>query len=218
MKREEKSGEIKSTIIRVSRDLFFAQGYDETTIRQIIKKADINISSLYHFFRDKEDILLHICLDLFDVIVKSIQESYDFKRLGKDPILEFSVMSASQLYAIEKYDTVADLYFEAHNSWRISELMMPMVIPLYRQYFHKYNPEFTDQDYYNRVITIKGMRQSFITERVYKGKLDFEVICPYFIRTALSLFNVPRRKIEAAISKAMVEIKSKPFRIYGLEI
>ena len=58
MKRIEKSNNIKNKIIEVSRRLFVNQGYQKTTIRQIIEEAGINTGTLYHFFRDKEDIFL----------------------------------------------------------------------------------------------------------------------------------------------------------------
>ena len=60
MTRTEKSNHIKNKIIEIARRLFVNQGYQKTTIRQIIEETGINIGTLYHYFRDKEDIFLRV--------------------------------------------------------------------------------------------------------------------------------------------------------------
>jgi len=48
----------KRRIIRISRRLFLEQGYDKTSVRQILNKSGLSTGSLYHFFKNKEEILL----------------------------------------------------------------------------------------------------------------------------------------------------------------
>ena len=215
MKQEAKRRDIKKTIIDVSRDLFIANGYTVTTIRQITEKADINIGSLYHFFRDKEDILLHIVIDAYsDFMQKSVSI------IGKEmnPVLQYSVINALELKAVEKYDRIAELYLEAYNSWRITEMMLSYNNQRNRSFFHKYNKTFNDQDYNMRTLALRGIRLGFIAERVNKGILSFDMKCPFTIEMALSLFNVPERTIKSAINKTMIMINEKSIMIYGFKI
>ena len=49
---------LRNKIIKISRRLFLEQGYENTTVRQVLKKAGLSTGSLYHFFKNKEEILL----------------------------------------------------------------------------------------------------------------------------------------------------------------
>ena len=51
---------VKELLIRTAIDLFFQRGYEETSIRDIGKKAKVNTSLFYYYFRDKEEILYTI--------------------------------------------------------------------------------------------------------------------------------------------------------------
>jgi AcrR family transcriptional regulator len=215
MKREGRSRDIKRMIIDVSRDLFIAKGYTVTTIRQITEKADINIGSLYHFFRDKEDILLHIVVDAYRDFM---QESRSIIGKEMNPVLQYSVINALELKAVEKYDRIAELYLVVYNSWRITELMLSYNNQRNRLFFNKYNKTFNDQDYYIRTLALRGIRLGFIAERVKQGIVNFDIKCPFTIEMGLSLFNVPERTIKATINKTMRMINEKSIMIYGFNI
>ena len=65
--RKASSELLKKRIIKISRRLFLAQGYENTSVRQILKKAGLSTGSLYHFFKNKEEILL---LGLHDALIE----------------------------------------------------------------------------------------------------------------------------------------------------
>lgn len=52
--------ETKDRIIEAARKLFWEQGYSATGIAQILKQAEANSGSLYHFFPTKEDLLIAV--------------------------------------------------------------------------------------------------------------------------------------------------------------
>ena len=56
--RKANSDAVRNNIIKISRRLFLEQGYENTTVRQVLKKARLSTGSLYHFFKNKEEILL----------------------------------------------------------------------------------------------------------------------------------------------------------------
>ncbi len=47
----------KEELVRISLDLFLQNGYENTTITQIMKAAGLSKGGLYHYFSSKEDIL-----------------------------------------------------------------------------------------------------------------------------------------------------------------
>lgn len=212
MKRAEKSRDLKNNILNVSRELFITKGYKATTIRHITEKTGITIGSLYHFYRDKEDIFSHIVIDNFREIM---QVSDNLLGAEADGILKYAFRFALEMKVIDISDIVAELYLEAHLSWRIMNSLITLFLPIARTMFHRYNEHFTEQDYYLRFIAIRGARMNFMIERLYQGKLDYNVKCPFMIETALSLFNVPKDIIDTSIKQAMHLINEKRIEIYG---
>lgn len=53
----------RDRLIVVSTQLFFDNGYDATTTREISEKSGIQKASLYHHIDSKEDLLFDICAD-----------------------------------------------------------------------------------------------------------------------------------------------------------
>ncbi len=122
MKRIEKSNNIKNKIIEVSRRLFVGQGYQKTTIRQIIEEAGINTGTLYHFFRDKEDIFLRGS-EQTDIELVALVES--LTKNEKDYVLKYAVYMALEFKMVEKSDKIAELYLESYSSWRMTQMVIP---------------------------------------------------------------------------------------------
>jgi hypothetical protein len=69
-----------------------------------------------------------------------------------------------------------------------------------------------------RTLALRGIRLSFIAERVNQGVVNFDMKCPFTIEMGLSLFNVPERTIKATINKTMMIINEKSIMIYGFNI
>jgi len=50
----------KERLIIAARDLFWAQGYEATSLNEVVHKAEANPGSLYYFFKTKEELLLAV--------------------------------------------------------------------------------------------------------------------------------------------------------------
>jgi len=205
MKRKEKSAQVKSNILNVALRLFMAQGYRQTTIRQIAEEGKITIGTIYHFFEDKEDIFINSSIpapEQLMTIVEQITES------AKDHVLNYSVYRALEFKAVEKYDHIAEFYLEAYNSWKMTKMIIQGNMQRNRIYFSEYNKDFTDKDYYRISMALRGMRLMYIMERVHTGLNKFKEYTPLIIETALEAFNVPKERQNDAIRRAM-EIAAK---------
>lgn len=53
------------TILAASRSLFLAQGFDRTSLRQIARKADVNVALIHYYFGSKEGLLQETIESLF---------------------------------------------------------------------------------------------------------------------------------------------------------
>ncbi len=212
--REQKSREIKDKIVNVAGNLFDKQGYQKTTTRQIIEAAGINNSTLYHFFKDKEDIFLSIILDVY---TKSIQH-INLAVKDDDAVFLYALNRAVELKAVSKYHNVAQTFLDVYSSWRISEKVTKADIERGKKFFQPYTKKFTDEDYYVRNLALRGMRLSFIAECVHKGGDNFEKRWPFLIEKDLQSFNVPKARIQKTIEKVASVLRKKSFIILGIKI
>jgi AcrR family transcriptional regulator len=190
------------TIIDASRGLFLAQGYRQTTIRQIIDQVGIKNGTLYHFFKDKEDIFCHVCMKTYDAFIAYV----DGVTEDTDGPLKYAMTRALEFKLVEEDEMIARLYEEAYSSWRVAEAMIPVNMKRNRRFFHRYNPAFTDDDYRYRTVALRGMRALLISDRIHTGKGRFDVWCPFAIETALSLFHVPESDIARAVTRTLALI------------
>lgn len=76
-----KKNDARERLIKAAIDLFYKKGYPTTTIRDIGNKANISTSVIYHYFKDKEEILFEIIQlggkDLFKLLDGIIEEVED---------------------------------------------------------------------------------------------------------------------------------------------
>lgn len=206
MKRDQHKIELKNNVLKSARKLFISQGYSKTTIKQIIKESHITTGSLYHFFKDKEDILLNITRDMFAIAAEA-SDSLQIKE--NDPCLRFSLEIGLQLDFIVKYERIAEIYLAAYNACHISELIVRMGSERNRALFKEYNPEFTDDDYYARTLAVKGILHSFVDELVNFKRIEDRKRIDSILEMILLIFNVPEDRIKRTIKKTRTIIMNK---------
>src|SRR4030043_1417262 len=64
----------KELLLRVAVDLFSQKGYLDTSIRDISAKTGITSSIIYHYFKDKEDLLFEIIRSTSKDLIQSLRE------------------------------------------------------------------------------------------------------------------------------------------------
>lgn len=206
MKRELHKMAIRSKVLEVSKRLFVAQGYAGTTIKQIISEAGITTGSLYHFFQNKDDILLHVAEEMFRVA----SELADGMLAGKEsPSLRFALELALQLQLILEHRRIAEIYLAAYGSSQISERICMLATERNAELFRVQNPLFTQEDFFARSLAIKGILHSFIDELVHRNKLEEQKRIDSVLELTLSLFKVPDDEIQDVVKKTNQLLKSQ---------
>jgi AcrR family transcriptional regulator len=210
--REKKSRKVKEKIVTVARNLVLKQGYQKTTVRQIIEEAGISTSTLYHFFQDKEDIFLSV---VFDIYIKTIQLIHTTAN-EDDAIFLYALNRVVELKAAAKHRILAQIFFDVYSSRRIRQKVLQAdnerCILIFKPFTKKYN----EDDFYVRSSTLWGMRLNFIAECVHLGAENFEKRWPFLVETDLQFFNVPKSDIKKKIEKIATVINEKSFTIFGL--
>ena len=73
----EKKETAKSRIIEASRALFSEVGFESTSVREIAKKASVNLASINYYFKSKKNLLAEIFLLNFKNFSDCIDQAYE---------------------------------------------------------------------------------------------------------------------------------------------
>ena len=76
----------RGKIVSAAWQLFYEQGYEETTVEEIIETSQTSKGSFYHYF-DGKDALLSTLSDLFDEKYEALQETMDPEMSAMDQLL-----------------------------------------------------------------------------------------------------------------------------------
>ncbi|MBW1729345.1 MAG: TetR family transcriptional regulator [Deltaproteobacteria bacterium] len=75
MKRGQSSQKLKKIKAQVA-SLFATRGYHRTSMREIAKEVGLTQSSLYHYFKSKEEILFCLMNEAMDEALKTLKETF----------------------------------------------------------------------------------------------------------------------------------------------
>lgn len=87
----------KSRIVKAAWNLFYKNGYDNTTVEDIIKLSKTSKGTFYHYFKGK-DALLSTLSDLFDQKYEEINNTLDQSLSSKEKLL---LLNHELFYMIE---------------------------------------------------------------------------------------------------------------------
>lgn len=192
---------VRETILNSSKKLILKNGYSKTTIREIIKDSGILSGSIYHFFKNKEDIFKSLILELFDDCEYKVIDRYGSV---KNAEFLYTFMAAIELKAVEENERIRELYYEAYTSNIIFEKIVKHASQKSRQVFQKYNPEYTLNDYYNINLMVKGAMRSCIVDASLENENSAYKRDYVFLKMMLTLMNVPCDERENIIDEISI--------------
>jgi AcrR family transcriptional regulator len=97
-RRTRERGETRQLILDTARELFVEHGYDATTMRAVAEQIEFTPTAIYHHFKNKEALLVELCLRDFGVLAKL------FQKIGQieDPIERIERIGAAYVdFALE---------------------------------------------------------------------------------------------------------------------
>lgn len=99
----------RTKIMEAGLDLFLSQGYDETTITQILEKSNTSRSAFYHHFRGKDELLFSVAY-MYDDEYDTWLENCDDNMNAVDKLISFNQFVAETLETSRYCDLYPFLY------------------------------------------------------------------------------------------------------------
>ncbi len=82
-RRQREKRSLRQEILDAARDLFVAEGYESVSMRKIADKIEYSPTTIYLYFKDKNELLHEVCEEAFTKLSDEIVRS---QRLGQTPV------------------------------------------------------------------------------------------------------------------------------------
>jgi AcrR family transcriptional regulator len=79
-KRRERE-RIRGTILKAAKELFYRHDYHHVSMRKIAQKIEYSPTTIYHYFKNKDDLLTHIIRDYFDDFLVDVEDILQNKEI-----------------------------------------------------------------------------------------------------------------------------------------
>ncbi len=128
--------ERKTEILQTARRLFYTEGYESVTVRQIIEAVGIAKGTFYHYFTSKEELLNALVEMMFDAVLPLIQGIVDNRELDALSKLQ-DLFTSAKTWKFENVDlvllTMKQLYRDENILMRtkINKKSTSLLSPLY---------------------------------------------------------------------------------------
>lgn len=83
-RREREKENLRQEILDAARELFVAEGYENVSMRKVAEKIEYSPTTIYHYFKDKSDLLRSLCDETF---AKLIEKQAALARKHRDPLV-----------------------------------------------------------------------------------------------------------------------------------
>lgn len=117
-KRSRRTEETRRRILDESMKLFFEQGFEGTTTRQILDRVGILNGSLYNIYHSKEEIFSDIVME---VLMDAQRQTPDYVDEDIPACLQLGFLLNVQLYSAARSERIAELLTIAYSRWDIHQ-------------------------------------------------------------------------------------------------
>lgn len=193
----QRRAERRATILTAARELFITQGYEATTMQQVVRAAGTSIGNCYFYFPNKHALLLALVDDL------SGQISIAFDRVVKETV-DGPEQLAMAVYAaittlLEQADIARLLLIEtAHPD--IQERTTAQFIERTERFFERH-PKLSNN--IDPALIARAWQGAifYVLRGVLEGHLidDPKIIGPFLVRWNLQALGLSQTTINAAV-------------------
>ncbi len=214
--RSEKTDEIKHRILEESLKLFIEQGYDKTTIRQIILKTGILNGSLYNIYKSKDEIFI----DITQMAFKEASDLLD-DVLGPDapPEKVMCFPACIQIYASFRSPRIAELLSVAHTKWEIFQTALGFYKAWLNDRSHLWEGLTEKPGFELKLIAFSGSMGS-VLKTIAKTPIPLsesecmKIMCSEELRA----FGFDESRAEGFVDEIISALESRDISICGIEI
>lgn len=194
MARRYNSCEAKKKILSACVKLFFEQGYNETTMNDILSSAGVSCGTFQNIFKTKSGVLSELVRVMFESKLSQTDKIIEESRPG----VVYAVEAAVRIVLAEHNENMRQLYTVAYSTPSTAEYIYQQTSSKLFELFSSYRPELSESDFYELEIGTAGIMRSYVTRPCDKY-FTLEKKLLRFLEMTLSVYCVPKEEREGAI-------------------
>ena len=195
MPRRYDSADAKRRILTACVRFFLEKGYTRTTVAEIVKEADVSISTFQNVFRTKDGVLVELVKFMFG---SQFDMAGQIAGQKLPPVYVYAVETSIQLALTELNENLREIYIEAYTQEEASEYIHRETAKELYQIFGPYQPELTARDFYDMEIGSASIMRGYMAHPCDE-ELTLEKKLRLFLTMSLRAYNVPKEETEQAI-------------------
>ncbi len=108
-KRRLDTEERKDQILQIATNIFYRDGYEKASLREIAERARFTKAAIYHHFKSKEEILFNVISHHSGQLILELKE---ISQKEGDPVEELRKMLAKSIFSLEENKASAKILME----------------------------------------------------------------------------------------------------------
>lgn len=182
-------------ILRACVRLFLENGYQRTTMAQILREAQVSSSSFQNLFHSKDGVLLELVKFMFENqfgIARSVAGA------ALPPVYVYAAETALQITLTELNENLRQIYLEAYTQEHLLDYIQRATAKELHRIFGPYQPELTEEDFYILELGSSGLMRGYMAAPC-QGGLTLERKISAFLSLSLRGFCVPEEETRQAL-------------------
>jgi len=168
----KKYDERRTEFLNIAQELFFTQGYDQTSVESIIRKMGLSKGTFYYYFKSKEDLLDKLTYKMSKKIleeVKKIVEKDDLNAIDKLN-KAYAVAGSVKLENIELLKVLLKAFYNDRNLFFRHKMSMSSMEILAPE-FSKIIRQGVNEKVFNTPFPDESARLIFEIANTFSGKI-----------------------------------------------
>lgn len=185
----------KNHVLAVSAKLMLANGYRNTTIKEIAKAAGVSVSSIQNFFGNKEGLLTELTRMMF---AGQFGAARNITQEKLPPIYTYAAETAIQLVLTEHNENLREIYTEVYTLPETLELVRQYTTQELKAIFADRFPNYLENDFYEMEIGSSALMSAYMAKPcdVY---FPLERKIERFLTSALRIYCVSEEEIRQVV-------------------
>ena len=207
--RRYDSEDSKRRILSASVRLFIEKGYRRSTIAEVIREADVSVSSFQNVFHNKAGILLALTQFMLE---NQFQAAAEIAGDQATPAMIYALETSLQLALAETDENVRANYLEAYTCPETLYYIQHRMGKELHQLLGMYLPNDSEQDFYERELGTSGIVWAYMGEPCSEA-FPLKKKVRRMLGALLNVFAIPeeeqRRAVEFVLGLNLEELAQK---------
>ncbi len=176
--------------------LFLQNGYQRTTMTQILREAQVSSSSFQNLFHSKDGVLMELVKFMFE---NQFGIARNVAGAALPPVYVYATETVLQIALTELNENLREIYLEAYTQERLMDYIQRATAKELYHIFGPYQPELTEQDFYELEFGSAGLMRGYMANPC-TAEFTLERKMNKFVTLALRGYKVPEEELQKVLA------------------